>query len=616
MNNSIPSWTCESIIKNSLIDPNDFDSIYFVSNFTPKGKQAFSSSLYCELNSLPASTEAAKMQDHYIQTGFWKGYLRTCNDIIDPYDYNLWFHKGRHIQALIGWTSLLGKTTRNQNVKERITEVLDYLHDSVVFSQISDIVSGDISHIKLFLSGMTTIKEADFYPISKYLIVLSHLLLSLRRYAFWEDSKDLIASVSDILKEPALTQGSEVQILQEYKQYLGSIDKMPSRGRVSLHPDNFIPIVFKTCSALLSMGYTGIRLSQPSNTVSVPWARYANERDPSSGIRTSFVNYKNREPVAIRVDNALVTPDGFVLIDDKFLLADDISLQAPQRNPKKGTSNFVRAIDGEEALLGPIPDNIEVIDDDCVLISSWIHQVGHFMFDTIPQCLLLDELRANKFVKDRPTLIYLPISEYSDDMVYFLYDSIFKPGDRKTILRTKFYRVRTLWVLRSPVDGRSRTASRRSFEYAKSKTNQIVSLHSANLDNYSKIYITRSDAKNNTDIRSRVINLNEIEDMLKGENFRFCELSKIPLSERIQIFSSAHMVCGIYGAGMLNSILMPTGSDIVCIHSPGADPSIGLFSEAAGHRYRPCPTLIEEINGESWMKIPTDYLHELINLSE
>lgn len=79
-----------------------------------------------------------------------------------------------------------------------------------------------------------------------------------------------------------------------------------------------------------------------------------------------------------------------------------------------------------------------------------------------------------------------------------------------------------------------------------------------------KIYINRNDT--NSDLR-KIINENELLDLLKRKGFSSIKLSKLNFKDEIKIFNNAKIVIGLQGAGLTNLIWCGQHAKIVEIRS-------------------------------------------------
>jgi capsular polysaccharide biosynthesis protein len=75
---------------------------------------------------------------------------------------------------------------------------------------------------------------------------------------------------------------------------------------------------------------------------------------------------------------------------------------------------------------------------------------------------------------------------------------------------------------------------------------------------YQKVYVSRRSARSR-----KVINESEVEDYLLSKGFICIELEKISVEQQVKIFKSCQILVSIHGAGLVNSIFMPTNSNVI-----------------------------------------------------
>ena len=73
-----------------------------------------------------------------------------------------------------------------------------------------------------------------------------------------------------------------------------------------------------------------------------------------------------------------------------------------------------------------------------------------------------------------------------------------------------------------------------------------------------RIYVSRRDVSSR-----RIINENELLNVLKDDDFEFVELNQMPLSEQIKLFAQASVICGPHGAGLSNILFAPENSLLI-----------------------------------------------------
>ena len=80
-----------------------------------------------------------------------------------------------------------------------------------------------------------------------------------------------------------------------------------------------------------------------------------------------------------------------------------------------------------------------------------------------------------------------------------------------------------------------------------------------------KIFLSRNDASNR-----KLLNHQEVYNLLKGYGFEFIEPGKLSFEEQVEVFSSASVVVGAHGAALTNIVFMPLKSKVVMLAPPAA----------------------------------------------
>ncbi len=76
--------------------------------------------------------------------------------------------------------------------------------------------------------------------------------------------------------------------------------------------------------------------------------------------------------------------------------------------------------------------------------------------------------------------------------------------------------------------------------------------------NYKRIYISRNKSG-----RRRIINEQNLIDLLKNYNFKILYSEKISFNKQLEIFSSAKFIIGLHGAGLTNLIWMKEKNNLI-----------------------------------------------------
>ena len=68
----------------------------------------------------------------------------------------------------------------------------------------------------------------------------------------------------------------------------------------------------------------------------------------------------------------------------------------------------------------------------------------------------------------------------------------------------------------------------------------------------SKIYIDRSDSESNTKHLRKILNEEDVVNLLKGRGFETVTLGKLNFKDQVQLFNQAKVIVGLHGAGFAN----------------------------------------------------------------
>ncbi len=607
---------CLAAIVAHLVDIRNLDTI---SNFiSPSNSDESIDWSQCLHGYHIADTNASgSALSHYCDIGYWEGIRLSENMIIDPYDFNGFLSMGYPVFALDGWSSLLGLTDREERVHDRISSALQatLMLIEVPLSQTNEFTSLGLPDIDALRNSFYRITQSGLVSENDSLTIANAICLGYRSHGNWGKSIEFFKSLDiDLISIRASLGNINAVELLDYHKYFSDPAKrvLPYRGAVPACPADYQVLCFTKCTELAEIGYEHHYFDTPSIDTLVPSIMFRDEYDSSSPLVSREVKFAHRELYAVHLRNPKVTPDGFVIIDDKYILADDISNALPQRKPRRGNGTYLSAINAGSVIAGPNILPQESYKGNSILLSSWIHQVGHFMIDTMPQVYMIDELRHKKLVCQRPSFIYRQIIEYSQDMVYWIYDMMFRAGDRHTISKKFYTSIDSMWVFNTPLDGRQKSVNATAYRYSKTCLDSALTHLRTSKDMPRKIFISRKDARNTANSRTRVINYSEFENLLLDLGFHSCVMSEISVENRVDIFRHAQVVCGIHGSGLFNAVLMPKGSHVVDILPPGGNPFLGLLSILSDLSYHPCPTSLELVDGVDWSRIPIEYLRSML----
>ena len=302
---------------------------------------------------------------------------------------------------------------------------------------------------------------------------------------------------------------------------------------------------------------------------------------------------------------AIVTPDGGVIYKGTYVHDDIRFVNRDWRQYRQASKSGFCGLEGDRCYLMPGWENALELPGDYVLLSTYIHQVGHFMHDTMPQVYAVDDYKK-RFSVDYPNLLYNAIVPYSQGPVYEIYNTVFRPGNRMQIQSGMYIKPERLVVIRSPFSDEGKSVSVEANSYVKRKVDQLYADH-VRKEPKLRLYISRGDAKN-IDIRSNVQNLKEVHELLFSYGFLTVNLANMAWEDQLDLFTRAQAICGIHGAGLMNAIFMPAGGTVIEVQHPNAWYSIGMSTLLYGLNYFSCPSVRVSDGGKVGMVVDLSVL--------
>ena len=101
-----------------------------------------------------------------------------------------------------------------------------------------------------------------------------------------------------------------------------------------------------------------------------------------------------------------------------------------------------------------------------------------------------------------------------------------------------------------------------------------------------KIYIDRKDAKSNHANLRKIINEEEVKNLLTKNGYSIVALSELTFLEQINLFNNASHIIGLHGAGFSNCIFCEPETFILELQSNTAGPVIKNLAEKTGLNYQ------------------------------
>jgi hypothetical protein len=320
----------------------------------------------------------------------------------------------------------------------------------------------------------------------------------------------------------------------------------------------------------------------------------------------------------LKLENASVLSNGciayknYIIVDGvRFIVSDW------KKNPIQHCfySSYFTNFNSQEDTVEVNKDLIveKLIDDTYVNLSSVISQIGHLMFDTLPQSFWYEKIPCkNIIMKEAFSSTKKPV-EYLIDCFFPHESKITYPGHANT-----WFTFKELYVIEQPMrridESEDFYIDRKNIERCKSRVENIVASNRA-LNYPENIFLTRNDA-NNKGGRSNIINNNELISTIERYNFKIITLSDVTWEEQIKLFANAKNICAIHGAGIANILLSNSNCNVIEIDYYN-NPIFNLFANCYSLKYHRCKTIVDRDEaGEERMTIDISQLEDIIKFCQ
>ena len=130
-----------------------------------------------------------------------------------------------------------------------------------------------------------------------------------------------------------------------------------------------------------------------------------------------------------------------------------------------------------------------------------------------------------------------------------------------------------------------------------------------------KIYIDRSDSESNTKHLRKIINEEEVVDLLLNNGFKSISLSRLHFKDQVQLFNDARIIVGLHGAGFANVCFCEQGAKIIELKSKSAGIQYKNLSKKNKLNYCSIscqPSKFDQNNQYGHIEVPINELKELI----
>jgi capsular polysaccharide biosynthesis protein len=270
---------------------------------------------------------------------------------------------------------------------------------------------------------------------------------------------------------------------------------------------------------------------------------YTSDFSPTQPITCQNSEYINMEKysnitisnsVVYKIDNAnIIGPYAITYTDDHYLIEDTL-----------GHENLLFDSAIYTIQSGMLPINIESktdlrLESAVSLAGIWSHSYYHWFIDYLPRIMILESLSED--IEKTKIIISKNPPEWLESSLRLLgysKDNLFEISKDRI-------KIDTLFLSAIPREDRVASHGRNTW-YAPEPYKMIADKLIQKVDNSvsgsKRIYISRADADNR-----RVMNRPEVMKLLSQYGFKSYELSRLTLSEQVELFSNAEFIVGPHG---------------------------------------------------------------------
>ncbi|MCS7297771.1 MAG: glycosyltransferase family 61 protein [Bacteroidia bacterium] len=188
----------------------------------------------------------------------------------------------------------------------------------------------------------------------------------------------------------------------------------------------------------------------------------------------------------------------------------------------------------------------EKLEEAMVIHHPWANNYCHWFVDCLPRLLSIERYTSY------PLLLPSDYQPFAKESLKALGVEHILPMEKKY-----FYRVKRLVLPHMPwLDSLALF-----YPQVQSYRERFLSLW-GRAPASKRIYISRARAT-----RRKVLNEEEIRPILDKYGFLFLEAERLSLAQQVELFSQAHVLLALHGAGHMNLLWMPRGSQIIEIVS-------------------------------------------------
>ncbi len=233
----------------------------------------------------------------------------------------------------------------------------------------------------------------------------------------------------------------------------------------------------------------------------------------------------------------------------------------------------------------------------------------HWLFDVLPRLKIFENINdlkkidfflfpntEKKFQKESLDLLKIPIKKRLSSIKYRHLESkqIIATGHPYVINNDASNEIQNLplWII----------------EWLKKSLTENIELEDKSFPQ--NIYIDRGDANPNIKNLRKIINEEEIINILKNKNFKIVRLSDLSISDQIKLFFNAKYIIGLHGAGFANVIFSKNGLKMLELKPSGAGKMCENLAKKCNVNYDCISVTPEKFNNNNQMG------HIKINLNE
>lgn len=325
-------------------------------------------------------------------------------------------------------------------------------------------------------------------------------------------------------------------------------------------------------------------------TVPIP-AHQLDRKVPSNEVfplpHASFEHSTFLEPVMLRLNDALLLPDGSVVTDEHYIFK-GLTFVAPDGNWTRFAPHIV-SMEGDIVEVR-CPDRVDDLRGSCYQLNTGHRRnFAHFEHDVIARIYFM------KFCPNHQDLDFkivtsvsaFPIQDYVLEHIFQRNKIVFQANNS--------IRAEECFLSCLPIDTKGLLLE--AFLFAHELQCNIGPF---SVQRNRRIYVSRADGAKSSG--RDVSNEGELVSVLNNYGFESVEVSKLSPEEIVSTFKEASVIVGVHGAGLMNFMFASTDSIVIELALIGSThPFISKIGGLMGYRYNVLPMISE--NGASMVDI-------------